>query len=311
MTTTENITNKPVKNPNGTNKVNKFLVVIIFLLLGFCGYLIWELLNTQQQVEVLTNTNTTITDERDQLQLELEDMLAQYEDMKTENEMLNAELEEEKAKIEELLKKVKGKDWSIYKLKKETATLRTIMKGYVNTIDSLNTLNVMLTEENATVKSELSTQKDKNSELTMENEGLNNKVTIASRLKALNVKAYGVKVRNNNTGKETGRAKKADKIRTTFTVLENTITPAGKKALYVRILTPSGKVLSERTDDSNKFDFNGVRGLYSVKKVIDYKNKQQSITMDWVKKADFEVGEYTVEIYNDGGDIGKTKFTLN
>jgi hypothetical protein len=69
-------------------------------------------------------------------------------------------------------------------------------------------------------------------------------------------------------------------------------------------------VLSEKTDDSNKFDFNGVRGLYSCKQQITYNNQQQSIKIDWVKTEDFPIGEYNVEIYADGVDIGKTKFSL-
>ena len=34
------------------------------------------------------------------------------------------------------------------------------------------------------------------------------------------------------------------------------------------------------------------------------------LKIDWVKTEDFPVGEYNVEIYADGVDIGKTKFSL-
>ena len=242
--------------------------------------------------------------------MELEDMLAQYNALETTNETIKAELEAEKAKIEELLKKMKGKDWSIYKLKKETETLRTIMKGYVHQIDSLNTINKELRAENQVVRSELSSEKSKTENLTKENQGLNNKVTIASYLKTVGLRSYGVKVKNDNTGKENDRAKKVDKIRTSFTIQKNEITPPGNKWVYVRILTPDGKVLSEKTDDSNKFDFNGIRGLYSAKKQINYQNQEMELTIDWKKMDEFPVGEYNVEVYADGVDIGKTKFTL-
>ena len=69
-------------------------------------------------------------------------------------------------------------------------------------------------------------------------------------------------------------------------------------------------MLSEKTDDSNKFDFNGVRGLYSSKKQIDYKNQQLNLSIDWIKTEEFPIGEYIVEVYADGVDIGKTKFSL-
>ncbi len=291
----------------GSN-TNKLLLIVIFLLLGFCGYLIWQNMELQKMIEEGNIAYTEVSSEKDQLKVDLEDMLAQYEAMETNNEVLSAELEEEKSKIEDLLKKMKNKNWTIHKLKKETETLRTIMQGYVHTIDSLNTLNIVLREENTTVKTALSSEQGKNEELSKQNEGLSSQVTIASHLKALNLKSYGVKVKSNNTGKETDRAKRVNKIRTKFTIQENKITSPGNKWIYVRIITPDGKVLSEKTDDANKFDFNGVRGLFSSKKQINYQNQNIDVTIDWIKTEDFPVGDYNVEVYSDGVDIGKTKF---
>ena len=292
------------------NKTNKLLVAIIILLFCFCGYLIWQNLELQKLLEAEGVALTEVTSERDKVQGELEEMLAQYKEMETNNEELSEELAAEKVKIEELLKKAKGKDWSIYKLRKETETLRTIMKGYVVQIDSLNQINGRLRDENEVVKTELTTEKNKTKDLSEKNEDLSDLVTVASYLKTSALKSYGVKVKSNNTGKPSDRAKKVGKVRTEFTILKNSITIPGKKWVYVRILTPDGKVLSEKTDDSNKFDFNGVRGLYSSKKQIDYKNQQQTLTIDWKKIGDFPVGEYNVEVYADGVDIGKTKFSL-
>ncbi|MDF1672530.1 MAG: hypothetical protein P1U41_03440 [Vicingaceae bacterium] len=306
----ENQTENTVTTDNKGNKTNKLLIIVTILLLGFCGYLIWQNLELQKQIETGQVAFTEVSSDRDQVKSELEDMLAQYEEMETNNNELNEELEAQKAQIEKLLKEAKGKNWSIYKLRKETETLRTIMKGYVVQIDSLNQANGILKEENTAVKSELTNEKTKSQNLTEQNEDLTDLVTIASHLKTSGLKSYGVRVKSNNTGKETDRAKKTDKIRTDFTILKNKITIPGKKWIYVRILTPDGKVLSEKTDDSNKFDFNGVRGLYSSKKQINYQNQQANLTIDWKKTSDFPVGEYNIEVYADGVDIGKTKFTL-
>ncbi len=292
------------------NKTNKFLVVVTILLFGFCGYLIWQNLELQKLLETGEIAFEEVSTERNQVQAELEEMLAKYKEMEENNEELSEELEAEKVKIEDLIKKAKGKDWSIYKLRKETETLRTIMKGFVVQIDSLNQINGRLKEENTVVKTELSSEKNKTKNLTEKNEDLADLVTVASYLKTSNLKSYAVRVKNDNTGKPTDRAKKTGKIRTEFSILKNSITISGKKWIYIRILTPDGKVLSEKTDDSNKFDFNGVRGLYSSKKQIDYKNQEQTLAIDWKKTEEFPVGEYNVEVYADGVDIGKTKFSL-
>lgn len=301
---------KNVPEEKKTATVNKLMVVVILLLFSFCGYLIWQNLELQKQVEEEGFVINEVSSERDLVKSELEEMLNEYKELETNNEDLSAELEAEKVKIEELLKKAKGKDWSIYKLKKETQTLRKIMKGYVVQIDSLNQINNTLKRENKNVKTELDNEKNVTKDLAEKNENLSDMVTVASYLKTVSLRSYAVKIKNDNTGKETDRAKRAGKIRTIFTVQKNAITIAGKKWVYVRILTPDGRVLSEKTDDSNKFDFNGVRGLFSSKKQIDYKNEELSLTIDWVKIDDFPVGEYIVEVYADGVDIGKTKFTL-
>ena len=286
------------------------MLVLIILLFGFCGFLIWQNIQLKNVVAEKEIVYVEISTERNNVKAELEDMLAQYNSLETNNGEIQAELEIEKAKIEDLLKKIKGKDWSIHQLKKETETLRTIMKGFVVQIDSLNTINKELRAEKEVVQGELKSEKNKTENLTKENEGLSTKVTIASYIKTSGLKSSGVRVKTDNTGKENDRAKKIDKIRTTFTVLKNEITPPGEKWIYVRILSPDGKVLSEKTDDSNKFDFNGVKGLYSVKKSINYQNQEMIVTIDWKKIDEFPVGEYNVEVYADGVDIGKTKFTL-
>ena len=291
-------------------KSNAFMVIIIILLLGFCGYLIWQNMQLQKMITENEVIITDVSSERDQVKAELEDMLAEYNKMETTNERLSAELAAEKAKIEDLIKKAKGKDWSIYKLRKETESLRKIMKGLYVELDSLQQANGALEEENYAVKTELNNEKNVTKDLTERNEDLSDLVTVASYLKTTNLKAYGVRIKSNNTGKMTDKAKKAGKIRTEFTILKNKITIPGKKWIYIRILAPDGKVLAEKTDDSNKFDFNGVRGLYSSKKQIDYKNEQLSLTIDWKKTEEFPVGEYNVEVYADGVDIGKTKFFL-
>lgn len=306
----ENTTSNNNLDLKNTNKINKIMLVLIVLLFGFCGFLIWQNIQLKNVVAEKEIVYVEISTERNNVKAELEEMLAQYNALETSNGEIKAELEVEKAKIEELLKNIKGKDWSINKLKKETESLRKIMKGFVVQIDSLNTLNKELRAEKEVVQGELKTEKNKTENLTKENEGLSTKVTIASYIKTSGLKSSGIKVKTDNTGKENDRAKKIDKIRTTFTILKNDITPPGEKWIYVRILSPDGKVLSEKTDDSNKFDFNGVKGLYSAKKLVDYQNQEMNVTIDWKKTDEFPVGEYNVEVYADGVDIGKTKFTL-
>jgi hypothetical protein len=292
------------------SKTNRVLVVITLLLAITCGYLVWKNYNQQQQLISDEATIEGLSVEQIRLKDDLEEMLSEYEMLETESEDMQAEMELQKTKIEELLQKVKNGNWEIHKLKKEAATLREIMKGYIFTIDSLNTLNQTLIVENKNVLKKLDTEKIRNQELEKTNTGLTDKVALAQRLKAFNIESYGVYVKANNTGKETDKAKKTDKLRTCFTVAENKLTEPGDKDLYIRILTPDGRVLSQKKDASNRFEFNGVMGIFSIKKTIKYKSEEMKVCMDWENWEELPIGEYVVEIYHDGGDIGRTKLTL-
>jgi len=301
--------NDPVVIP-AKNKTNRLLVIINIILLGLCIFLLWE--NNQGKERIVNQESdiSALSDERSQLEQELEDMLSEYQVMETDNEELQLELEMERAKVEELLVKVKNGNWEIHSLKKEAASLREIMKGYIVTIDSLNTMNQTLIAENQSVRSNLQVAKGRNEELQKVNSNLSDQVTKAQRLKAFNISSYGLRIKSNNTGKSTDRAKKAQKIRTCFSIAENKISEPGKKDLFIRILTPDGRVLSLGSEDTFRFTFNGVRGLYSIKKIVKYLNKEVEVCMDWNVEEELPIGEYVVEIYCEEADIGKTKFTL-
>src|SRR5690606_6837606 len=123
-----------------------------------------------------------IADDRAKIQHELENMLAEYDSLETDNDYIRMELNTRKAEIEDLLEKAKNKDYAIYKLRKETKTLRSIMKGYVVVIDSLNTLNIGLRQENEEVRTTLSKERGRIQELQKTKEELSGKVELASQL---------------------------------------------------------------------------------------------------------------------------------
>ncbi|MEQ8324113.1 MAG: hypothetical protein RIC15_00580 [Vicingaceae bacterium] len=301
--------NEPIIIP-ARNRTNRLLVISNIILLALCIFLLWDNNQSKNTISRQDSDITQLSDERSRLESELEEMLSEYQTLETDNEDLRAEMEMERAKVEELLAKVKNGNWEIHKLKKEAASLREIMKGYIVTIDSLNTLNQTLIAENQVVRSDLKKVQGKNEELQKVNTNLEDQVTKAQRLKAMNISSYGVKIKGDNTGRETDRAKKSEKIRTCFTLAENQVAIAGNKELFLRILTPDGRILSEGTGDNYRFTFNGVRGLYSTKKQVNYQNKEAEVCMDWIVKEELPIGEYIVEIFCDEADIGRTKMRL-
>ncbi|UTW67732.1 hypothetical protein KFE94_06370 [bacterium SCSIO 12643] len=290
--------------------VQYVLIALLVLISGMGIYLLIENRNLKLALEDCGVSYDTMESEKKEVMHDLKEMAAEYDSLMTDNDSINSELTSQKEKVDKLMADAKKYNWSIYKLKKEAATLREIMKGYVRTIDSLNTENVELRAENLKVRDELGAKENENSKLKESNSELESKVRLGAKLAALNFEVYAQRVKRNNIHKETSRASNAEKIKACFTIDENEVTEAGKKMVYLRIMTPEGTVLAERSDNSNTFELNGARVLYSVKKEVNYENKQLDLCMYWDVINALTPGEYFVKAYISGDEVGSASMVL-
>tara|TARA_B110000046_G_scaffold25332_2_gene24803 strand:- start:23600 stop:24529 length:930 start_codon:yes stop_codon:yes gene_type:complete len=305
--------NTPNQQVDSANKVNKVLVALVVLLSLALGVTLWQFFDLRKTAAQKGSEIEIMADERGELQNELEQMLNELDTMETANDSMKVELSNRKNEIEGLLAKVKDKDFAIYKLRKETTTLRTIMKGYVVVIDSINTLNVGLRNENAEVRSTLKVERSKAKELKQKNDNLSSKVALASQLDVSEIRVFGMNVKRDMTGKETDRARRTDKIRVCFKLNENKVAKVGKKPLYLRIIAPDGKILTAENVDDSRFEFNGGKGYYSGTQEIDYNQSDQELCLDWVKSAEeFEVipGVYQLHIYAEDYEMAAVSYEL-
>ena len=299
---------------NAEAKNKKLLIAVIILAVAtvVLGILVFT---KSQTVEMKEGAISGLEVEKLQLQNDLQDMLIQYDTVTVANEQLSAEITAQQEQIREMLKEIeKHKDdaYIISKLKKEAATLRDIMKGYLVTIDSLNTMNQDLIRDNTYLAEELVEAKTKTKELESSKQDLENIVATGSILQTLDISAVGLRMRNNGTQKETNRANKTEMIRTCAKIGENRIATPGKKTVYLRIISQDGVVLQPEMSEDQRFDFNDVSGKYSVKRTFDYANESTDVCVFFNLPEDMEVaeGNYIVEMYEGGALIGKTDFDL-
>lgn len=287
----------------------RLYIIVIVLLLLVCGYLGYKLSQKQdvivQQVETIEN----VEESRDQLQMELEELMMSYDTLQTDNSMLQAELDAQKMEIEDLLKKVKNSNYSVSKLRKEADTLREIMKGYVATIDSLNTLNQNLMAENEGMKQTVSSVQGENEELNKRQQNMEKIIATGQILQAINVASGAVNLKSSGKQADTERANRAEMIKTCFTVIENKIAKGGPKNLYLRIIDPNGKVLAAK-EGSASGTFDGESSNYSIKREIDYNNTETDVCIFYTVQGELSKGDYKVYLYEDGTRIAATDFSL-
>jgi hypothetical protein len=292
------------------------LIIIIILLAITNGVTLYLLLRQKEKTVEQIVKYEKIYIEKNQVEQDLMALKKQYEELETHDANLQKEIEEKKAYIDQLLKeaeKHRGDAYVIAKLKKETETLREIMKHYVRTIDSLNTLNLNLVAEKKQVLKKLDEEKEKQKELEKEKEELKNTIKKGSVLSCFGItaKAYQLK-RGGSKESETSKARKTDRIKVSFTLGENKIAKAEEKTIYVRIMTPDGKEMAKSYDEAYRFKFNESYGYYAGKTFVNYANKEMQVVVNCDgKEGDFVPGNYIIEITCDEVVIGTTTLKLD
>ena len=293
-----------MKNMN-KNTVIGFVIAALIILVGVIGFLLTRM--HEQKIESQQMLELAEMDKRE-MENEYEQFAMQYNEMKMQikNDSLVAQLEKEQQRPEELLaelKQVKSSNAAeIMRLKKELATLRKVLRSFVQQIDSRNRENQQLSRENDNLKTQNRQAKAHISNLSSENEALSEKVDIASQLDATGIWAEG----RNKRGKKAKRIKDVKKFAIGFNIARNVTTATGVRSIYIRIATPTGEVLTQ----GGTFEYENRQLEFSIRKDIEYTGEEQSIQVWWDVTQALSAGAYRVDIFADGRNIGSTTFTF-
>lgn len=290
-------------------KQNKFLWGAVAVLCILLIYFIFTKRTATVEVEEAKVENVQLKDE-------LELLMSDYNFVKNQNEEFASQMSEKDSVIMVNAKEIRElialkADYS--KIKKKLDLLRNITQDYVQRMDSLIVVNQELTSENIQIKEEISSQKSKNKELNEFNKQLETQVSVASAFKAYNIKAGTFRLRAGEKEVATDKAKRIDRIKICFTLSENKIVEAGLKTIYCRIARPDGLILVESDEDTHSFSMDGRDLQFSIAKEIQYENVAQEVCLMWDRKDNKKaamVGIYSVSLFLDGKEIGRTSFEV-
>lgn len=251
-----------------------------------------------------------IKSEKDSIQFHLNEIAAGYDSLSTENDTINEQLFIAQAKVKDLLieveqtKKVSYTKISGYQ--KQVTTLRGIMRDFVVQIDSLNAINKELREENLQVKEEYKKVERKNVELNKEKQNLQQNLQRASMLEARELIVEPL----NQRSKATKFAKRTEKIRIYFVLSKNVTSRRGAKNIYARIMRPDQLLMIKSKD--NIFEFEDLKIQYSAMREVNYEGNDLPVAIFWDNTSEPKLmaGEYTVNLFADGNEIGETTFEI-
>lgn len=279
--------------------IRGYRVVIVLLAVILAGLsALYFNLNRQQQHDY-----ELLKIDRDSIQSNLSELIDEYGNLKFTNDTIVANLEKANEMMEQLKRERRWNYAKIKEYEKEVGTLRSVMKNYLRQIDSLNSLNKKLIDENVSYRKEISSANLRADVAEERATELQNKVQMGSVLRARDIAVVALNAR----GKVVSRVKAATTLRVDFTVSSNDLAAAGNREIYVRITSPDGYLLT--TESVPTFRFRDESIGYSASREIDYQNEDVDVSI-YYNGSGFVAGDYKIELYTDGYILGTATVTL-
>jgi hypothetical protein len=302
--------NQSGQTPKKNSNVIYFLIVVVLALLGTDVYLYLQ--KNKSDTKIIYQD-----DERNRLKIELDSLEAQIEQVNTGKAKMTAAMKAKNDSLESKIKVLrvqlaKGKltKAELAKAQEDVKQLRYFVTKYTADIEELKKQNTSLANERDTLKTNLAATSEKATTLEKQNQDLDSKVKVASVLKLAQANVVAYKIKGSGKEVDVTRASPAKKIKINFTVAENSIAEKRLHDIYIRILDPTGNLITD-PKDAGTFQSDGQDLQYTYKTSIDFKDDGSGYTIDWINPAPpFVKGTYQVLLYADGGKMGQTTFSL-
>jgi hypothetical protein len=289
-------------NNNVGLKVGLGIMLALFLGTGFYTSKLYS--DKQETERVLTN-------EKNLVMADLNNMAKQYDAAIGENEIANKDLVAARARIRGLMDSLKVSQnsvGSLWNYRKKFLALEKEMDVLLKENDRLKFENSGLTMSLDSTKMQLAERSKFTDSLLVQNTNLADVVKSAGGLQTVGLKGFGVIERSNGKLIPTERARRSDKLRICYTVAKNTIADAGDKELYVQVIDPKNNVLGS----NNQVEFDNQVLNYSLISRFNYENKNLDIC-EFVapgNNKDFEEGRYIINVFNENTLISSSEFVL-
>jgi septal ring factor EnvC (AmiA/AmiB activator) len=309
----QNYTDQGGNNEGKKNSMVLYWVIIVVLLLG-CIFLFVSKNQMKQEndtlikqgemrVDSVEKERKTLDDEFKAATGKIDELMSDKAKSDSALQKSRKELDEMKSKISVVIKKDKVSLEELKKAREMVKELNDKIRAYEERIAELEKENKELNGKNKTLTIERDSTIKQNIVLKK----------FGSVLYTNNIRLTPEHKKKDGSDKETKKAKKTNVLRITFDIVENHIAESGNKQIYLRLVAPDQKVLSNTANASG--NFTGEKGdqvAYSVVKEIALVKDQpvKDVTIDWNQEGTYQKGVYTIEIYSEGFKVGSGQVTL-
>ncbi|MCL2560765.1 MAG: hypothetical protein FWE10_00370 [Rikenellaceae bacterium] len=285
-------------SPRKTIRGYQFIIIALAGILGVLSFIYFRQMN---------NLKEDFDIERRHLNAQFAGLMSDYDELRSDHDTINIRLAEQRHIADSLMESLANERRlnvsRIRQYEREIGTLRSVMREYVVTIDSLNTVNTRLASENVSIRRDVQTERLRAQRAEETASELSQRVQRGSVILARGISLSPV----NRNGREVSRVNNATALDTGLTLAANELAQPGVKPVYVRIIGPDGYVLAN--SEGRTFTFEGEGRIFSAVREVDYQNDDLGVVIHYPVSG-IGSGTYKVEVYVDGRLAGTNEINL-
>jgi hypothetical protein len=304
--------NEPPRHTTNRTGRNVLVGVLAVALLGTWAYLLWDKNKNNEKLQVTETQSSNYMSQRDSLKMMYDDAEMRLDSITGANNSLQGEksdlqkqIDANKSEIKRILNDRNATAADLKRARNMIANLNNQIAGLEAEVARLTGENQELTASN-TVLTQEKTDLEQNLQSTVtQKEELERTVDVASTFSASNIQITPVNEKKSGKEKSTTTAKRVDKLVVSFDV-ENRIAKSGPADMYIIVTAPDGKVITDaslgsamlttRTEGDKEF---------TTRVPVEYQQGTRKNLQFPIRQADFQTGDYRIEIYHNGFKIGE------
>ena len=286
------------KEKKGPRTVMTALAAVAAVLACILAYMLYQRNTLVNQLE---GEKAELAQQMVALQEDFSALNSDYENI---NHQLDTSREQVAMLIEKLNKTQATNRAKIRQYEKELGTLRTIMKGYIVQIDSLNTLNKRLTADAAAARREAAESRRANEELSAQVENLSTQVSAGKVLRARAISLAGYY----SNDKQGDRHSRVRYMIANLSLVENSLADRGPVRGFVRVKDPEGVLLMN--NESVEFMVKDQVLQATASREVDYEGSEVDMSIYINDTGEFLKGVYTLEVYTEQSLLGRAECML-
>lgn len=290
-----------MENQKSNSSLKAVIAVLAILLVGSLVYIF----KMSSEVDTAQTEITKTSSEKDSVMKDLQDLKATYDAAIAENTSMSEELIQERDKVVKLMDDLKKANGDVSKYRNQMQSLQGNMKVLIAENEGLKKQNTTLTVQRDSTVVVLGQAQKFNEVLVGQNEDLAKTVEKGSKLSVLNLQTAAYKLKSSGKEIATDKASRANVLKISFTIAENSIAKSGDKDYYVQVIDSKNNVLG----DAKTITFGERELQYSFISSVKYENKTVQVSQDLAGK-DFAKGMYSVNVFDKDQLVSSTNFSL-